>query len=155
MNRAQQLVRRFNEALINGNWVTNTHFKGVLNDLSFKEATTSYKSLNSIALLTYHINYYIAGVLEVFKGNDLTIRDKYSFDMPAISTEEQWIDLRKTLIQNAQEFASYLSELSDAQMEAPFVDEKYGDYNRNMNGMIEHCYYHLGQIILLKKLLRS
>ena len=155
MNQAQQLASRFNEALINGKWVTNTHFKDVLSDVSFKEATTSYKTLNSIALLTYHINYYIAGVLEVFKGNDLTIRDQYSFDMPAITTETQWTDLRDTLIQNAQEFASHLSKLSDAQIEAPFVAKKYGNYNRNMNGMIEHCYYHLGQLVLIKKLLRT
>lgn len=155
MNQAQQLASRFNEALINGKWVTNTHFKDILSDVSFKEATTSYKTLNSIALLTFHINYYIAGVLEVFKGNDLTIRDKYSFDMPELTTEKQWIVLRDTLIQNAQEFASYLSKLTDAEIEAPFVEEKYGNYNRNMNGMIEHCYYHLGQLALIKKLLRA
>ena len=75
--------------------------------------------------------------------------------MPAITTEEQWTDLRETLIQNAQEFASHLSKLSDTEIEAPFVAEKYGNYNRNINGMIEHCYYHLGQLVLIKKLLRS
>ena len=75
--------------------------------------------------------------------------------MPAMTIEKQWAELKEGLFQNAQEFASHLSKLSDTEIEAPFVDEKYGNYNRNMNGMIEHCYYHLGQLVLIKKLLRS
>lgn len=155
MNQAQQLTSRFNEVLLSGKWVTNTNFKELLSDVSFTEAVTSYKSLNSIALLTFHINYYIAGVLEVFKGNDLIIRDAYSFDMPKLNSEKDWKALRKELITNAETFASYLAQLSDKQIKAPFVNEKYGNYNRNMNGMIEHCYYHLGQMVMIKKLLRA
>ena len=36
-----------------------------------------------------------------------------------------------------------------------FVDQKYGDYQRNIDLMIEHAYYHLGQILILKKLLNK
>ncbi len=28
-----------------------------------------------------------------------------------------------------------------------------GDYLRNIDGMIEHSYYHLGQIVLIEKLI--
>ena len=154
MNQAQQLAKRFEEALLNGAWVTDTNMVTALEDVSYEEAITSYKNLNSIALLTFHINYYIKGVLEVFKGKDLTIRDAHSFDMKPLTNETEWHQLRKQLTTNAKEFASHLSQLSDTQIEAVFVDEKYGNYNRNMNGMIEHCYYHLGQIVLIKKLIR-
>jgi hypothetical protein len=34
-----------------------------------------------------------------------------------------------------------------------FVDEKYGTYLRNIEAMIEHSYYHLGQIVLIRKIL--
>ena len=36
-----------------------------------------------------------------------------------------------------------------------FVDEKYGDYQRNIDVMIEHTYYHLGQILIIKKLINE
>ena len=36
-----------------------------------------------------------------------------------------------------------------------FVDEKYGDYKRNIDVMIEHAYYHLGQILIIKKLINK
>ena len=37
----------------------------------------------------------------------------------------------------------------------PFGDGKYGDYFRNIQGVIEHAHYHLGQIVLVKKLIRQ
>jgi hypothetical protein len=36
-----------------------------------------------------------------------------------------------------------------------FVDEKYGTYQRNIDAMIEHAYYHLGQIVLIKKMIND
>jgi len=36
-----------------------------------------------------------------------------------------------------------------------FTDEKYGTYQRNLIGILEHSYYHLGQIVLIKKLLKT
>lgn len=155
MTQGQQLAKRFEEALLNGKWVTNTNYKELLSDVTYNEAATSYLGLNSIGLLTFHINYYVLGVLEVLKGGELGIRDAYSFDMPPLENEKDWNTLRENFIDNAGEFKEHLSRLSEEVIEQPFVDDKYGNYNRNMNGMIEHCYYHLGQIVLIKKLLRS
>ena len=43
--------------------------------------------------------------------------------------------------------------MPEGQLKENFVDEKYGSYLRNIDGMIEHCYYHLGQIVLIKKII--
>ena len=45
--------------------------------------------------------------------------------------------------------------MSNEKFNEPFVDEKYGLYLRNIDGMIEHSYYHLGQISLINKLLKN
>jgi hypothetical protein len=37
-------------------------------------------------------------------------------------------------------------------LDAVFVDAKYGDYARNIEGVIEHSYYHLGQVVLVRKM---
>src|SRR5690606_2025924 len=112
----------------------------------------SYKNLNSIAKLTFHINYYIHGVMQVLKGGKLEISDKYSFDMNAFNEDEDWINLRSRIFTNAEEFSLALESLPDSILETHFVKEEYGTYRRNMEVMIEHCYYHLGQIVLLRKL---
>jgi hypothetical protein len=36
-----------------------------------------------------------------------------------------------------------------------FVKEEYGTFFRSVDVIVEHTYYHLGQIILLKKKIRS
>lgn len=53
---------------------------------------------------------------------------------------------------NAEEFAKQVQLLPDTKLDEVFVDEKYGDYRKNLNGIIEHTYYHFGQITLIKKL---
>jgi hypothetical protein len=43
--------------------------------------------------------------------------------------------------------------LPESKLAETFSDEKYGNYYRNIHGIIEHTHYHLGQIVLIKKIL--
>lgn len=138
---------------LNGTWVANTNYKNVLEDVTWQKATKKVGSLNTIAILTFHINYYVAGVLNVFEGGKLEIRDKFSFDAPEITSEKEWNSLKNTFLMNAENLSNHIENLPDEELENVFVDEKYGDYYRNIEGMIEHSYYHLGQISLIKKMI--
>lgn len=153
MSTTLQLAKRFREVVLDGLWIANTNFKHQLSDVTCEQAITKIGSLNTIAMLTFHIDYYIAGLVHVFEGGDLEIRDKYSFDLPPVESQQQWEDLLNKLWNDAERFATLLEQMPDSKMDEGFVDEKYGTYLRNIDGMIEHCYYHLGQITLIKKLL--
>ena len=153
MSQTKQIADRFREVILNGRWVANTNFKVQLADLNWQQATTKVGSLNTIAALTFHINYYIAGVNNVFEGGALEIRDKFSFDCPPIQSEEDWQQLRNTLLSNSEKFADLVEQMPDEKLEEGFVDPKYGNYRRNIEGMIEHSYYHLGQVSLIKKMI--
>ncbi|KFF09050.1 DinB family protein [Chryseobacterium luteum] len=155
MSSASQLAKRFREVLLDGLWIANTNFKDQLKDVTWEQAVTKVGPLNTIAMLTYHIDYYIAGLVNVFEGGDLEIRDKYSFDLPPIESQEQWEALLNKLWKDSEKLASLLEQLPDPKMDEVFVDEKYGTYRRNIDGMIEHAYYHLGQVTLIKKLLAN
>ena len=152
METSNQIANRFREVLLNGKWIANTNFQEQLSTITWQQATTKIGSLNTIAALTYHINYYIAGVLNVFEGGDLEIRDKYSFDVLLIDSATVWESLLNDLFSNAEKFAAHLELFSDEKLNAIFVKADYGTYRRNIEGMIEHCYYHLGQVALLKKM---
>lgn len=147
------LANRFREVILTGQWIANTNWKNQLADLTWQQATTKVGSLNTIAALTFHVHYYIAGVVTVLEGGPLEIRDKYSFDVPLIDSEESWQGLKNALWTDAERFAQLVEQLADEKLEAAFVDEKYGNYLKNIEGMIEHCYYHLGQVVLIKKML--
>ncbi|MEY8758426.1 DUF1572 domain-containing protein [Chryseobacterium tongliaoense] len=153
MSSVSQLAKRFREVLLDGFWIANTNFKDKLSDVNWQQATTKVDSLNTIAMLTFHIDYYIAGLVNVFEGGDLEIKDKYSFDLPPIESQEQWEELLNKLWKDSEKFAILLEQMPDSKLDEVFIDEKYGTYLRNIEGMIEHSYYHLGQITLIKKLL--
>ncbi len=155
MNSASQLSKRFREVLLDGLWIANTNFKDQLSDVTWQQAVTKIDSLNTIAMLTFHIDYYIAGIVHVFEGGELEIKDKFSFDLTAIDSQIQWDDLRNKLWVDSEKFASLLEQMPDSKLDEVFVDEKYGTYQRNIEGMIEHSYYHLGQITLIKKLVKN
>jgi len=153
MSSVSQLAKRFREVLLDGLWIANTNFKDQLKEVTWEQAVTKIGHLNTIAMLTFHIDYYIAGILNVFEGGRLEIKDQYSFDLPSIESQEQWEMLLDKLWNDSEKFAILLEQMPDSKMDEVFVDEKYGTYLRNIDGMIEHAYYHLGQITLIRKLL--
>lgn len=155
METPNQLATRFREVYLDGKWIANTNLKEQLSTITWEQATQKVEGLNTLAALTYHLNYYLAGVLNVFRGGELEIRDKYSFDVPEISSQEEWELLLQELLNNAEHFVQHVEKLSEEQLKASFVDEKYGSYRRNIEGVIEHSYYHMGQISLIKKLVEK
>lgn len=155
MTRSTFIANRLEEVLLNGTWIANTNFKEQLETVTWQQATKQIGTLNTIALLTFHINYYLEGILNVFKGGALEIRDQYSFDMQPIKSENDWNHLSHDFLTNATLFVNHVSKMDDEKWDTAFVDEKYGTYHRNIEGVIEHCYYHLGQVSLIKKLMIS
>lgn len=153
MKNTNQIANRFREVVLSGTWIANTNYKHQLSDLNWEVAVKSIDSLNTISVLAQHVHYYINGINNVFRGGTLDISDKYSFHFLPIQSQSQWEEFLTRFWRDAEEFALMVEQISQEKMEEPFVDEKYGTYQRNIDGMIEHCYYHLGQIVLLKKIL--
>jgi hypothetical protein len=61
--------------------------------------------------------------------------------------EKTWSD--------AEKFAALVENMPDSKLAETFVNKKYGTYYRNLHGIIEHTHYHLGQIVLIKKILST
>jgi len=155
MTRTIVIANRLREVLLNGKWIANTNFKEQLMSVNWRQANQKVENLNTIALLTFHINYYVAGLWHVFNGGELEIKDQYSFDLPMITSENEWNTLVNNFIHNAEMFANQVEKMDDNLLDQPFVDERYGTYLRNIEGVIEHSYYHLGQISLIKKMITA
>ena len=104
MTRNLTMASRLREVLLNGHWIANTNYKEQILSLNWRHATQKIDTLNTIAALTYHINYYLAGLLNAFENGKLEIRDKYSFDMPKISSEADWNKLVADFLDNSEKF---------------------------------------------------
>jgi len=152
MNLSQQLAKHFREVFFGGNW-TDVNLKQTLEGISWQQVTTKVYSLNTIAALVYHINYYVAAVLPVLQGGSLNASDKYSFDLPPIQSEKGWEVLLNKFWHDAENFAKHVEQFPEEKLWDDFSEGKYGNYLRNIQGLIEHTHYHLGQIVLIKKML--
>lgn len=151
MSKSKSLADRIREVILSGTWVANTNFKDQLEGLDWKIATRQIPSGNTIAVLAQHIHYYINGIKQAYLTGNLTIRDAYSFDFPPIASQEEWERFLERFWDDTEQLARLIEALSDADLEDTFIDEKYGSQIRNINGMIEHSYYHLGQIVWQQK----
>ena len=151
MSFTNQLAQNF-RAMHFGPSMVGTSLKDALEGVDWEQATKEVHDLNTIAKLVFHINYYISAVLKVLKGGPLDAHDKYSYDLPPINSEEDWERLLDKTWREAEEAATIMENMTDEQLAEPMDTGKYGDWFKNLLIIQEHSHYHLGQIVLLKKL---
>lgn len=154
MDLTSELARHLREAHFGGN-MTGVNLKDALEDVSWQQATKQVSSFNTIASLVYHVNYYVRAVLKVLKGGPLDAHDKYSFDLSPIESHRDWENLLENIWADAEDLACSVEQMPESRLREIFWDEKYGNYYRNIQGVIEHFHYHLGQIVLIKKIMLS
>jgi len=154
MNISAQLAKHIRDVHFGGNW-TSVNLKDTLKDISWQQAITKVHSFNTIATLVFHTNYYVEAITRVLKGQPLIAKDVYSFAHPPITSQEDWDAMLNKTWQEAEEFANLVEQLPDIKLNEVFTDEKYGNYYRNLSGVVEHYHYHLGQIVLIKKILNE
>ncbi|MBL7901038.1 MAG: DUF1572 domain-containing protein [Bacteroidia bacterium] len=154
MNASQQLAKHLREIHFGGNW-TCSNLKDHLSSLNWSLSLQQVQNLNSIATLTVHSSYYVKVLKEVLEGKPLNSKDEYSFQLPLIQSQQDWENLLETIWKNAEETASLLEQMPEEKLYDHFTEEKYGNYFRNIIGIVEHLHYHLGQIVLIKKLIQK
>lgn len=152
MNTPQQIAKHLGEVFFGGNWTT-INLKDTLADVTWQQAVTPVYSFNTIATLVYHMTYYVTAVTRVLEGGPLDASDKLSFNHPPITSQQEWDNFLEAKWLEAEHFAKLIEKLPENILGENFSDSKYGIYYRNLHGLIEHTHYHLGQIVLIKKII--
>jgi hypothetical protein len=154
MKLTNQLAKHMRDVYLGGNW-TSVNLKDILADVDWECALHKIGDLNNIATIVNHMNYYVHEVSKVLEGGPLLAKDTYSFEHPPIDSQEDWEEMLKQVFHDGEHFSELIEQLPDNVLLDDFLDGKYGNYMRNLMGIIEHFHYHLGQIVLIKKLLQS
>ena len=152
MKLTEQIAMHIRQLHFGGNW-TAVNMKESLADVDWQQATKKVYSFNTIAELVFHTNYFVGAVIKVLQGGPLDAKDKYSFDLTPIRSQDDWELLLEKNRGDAETFATLVEQLPENRLWEIFIDEKYGNYYRNLHGIIEHTHYHLGQIVMIKKIL--
>lgn len=148
----QQIAKHLRDVFIGKNWTCST-IKEHLENVTLEQATKQVFGLNSIFTLLHHIAYYIPAQINVLQGKPLIASDAESFILPEIKTEMEWEVYKKNIFINAEKLAMLVENLPEEKLTQNFEQEKYGSYYRNLTGLIEHTHYHLGQIVIIKKII--
>lgn len=153
MSTSAIIAKHFRDVHFGGNW-TWVNLRDTLKDITVEEALHQREGLNTIAMLAFHINYFVDAVLKVLEGGPLDAHDKFSFRHPPIDSAADWEMLLDKMWSDADRFAKLVEQLPEDRLHTDMADPKYGTWYRNLTGIIEHSHYHMGQIVILKKLLR-
>lgn len=152
MQLSTALAKHFRGILFGGNW-TDSNYKDQLADVDWQMANAKVKGLNTIAQLAYHATYYLPHVTRVLECGPLEAKDQYSWETPNFGSESEWQAFLEKAWADAEHLAGLIEQLPEDRLGDDFADPKYGHVYSNISGIIEHLHYHLGQIVLLKKLI--
>jgi len=148
------LVARHITEAVHGNW-TEIYFDDVIADVTHAEAIAIPLGLtNSIAMLVHHITFYNDVVFERLKGNNPTIDSSNGFAVN-IADEEAWQQLKESCFTSFKKLADAVAALPEEKLYEPALYNAEDTYYKTFHGIVEHAHYHLGQIVLLKKIIRN
>ena len=138
---------------LGGNW-TEVDVAHTLADVTLAEATTqTAASPNTIAGLLHHLTFWNRVVAGRARGQATEVGPTNGFDGPALRTEADWAALRADNIASAHELAAAIRGFATAKLPDPILPN-YSSAYKNLQGAVEHLHYHLGQLVLLKNLVR-
>lgn len=154
MNITENIARHIREIHFGDNW-SDVYMQDVLKDVTWQEATDTSLPCNSIAVLVFHTNFYLRAVMERVKGNnDYKFKHEDTFIAPPIGSDADWQALLEKTWADAEAFALTVEQFPEDRLEEQ-NPPNLGNVYKKIHGVIEHNHYHLGQIVMIKNLLRN
>lgn len=93
-------------------------------------------------------------MIQRIQGQRVIIPEHNGFNVGPLQNEEEWAALKADNLASAHELAQLVLTVDDKRLELPILTG-YSTTYKNLQGTVEHIHYHLGQMVLLKNLLRS
>ncbi|UPK71714.1 DinB family protein [Chitinophaga filiformis] len=154
MNILTQISTHLLDTLEGENW-TDVNIMDSLKDVTVQEATLRTKaSPNTIASLVNHLIYWNGVMMQRINGIRVNIPDSNGYDVPDLAGEDDWADLKRKLVASTHELADAIKKVDEKRLQEPIVAGHSSTY-KNLQGTVEHLHYHLGQIVILKKLIKA
>ena len=143
------------EKLFNGDpWIDVT-IMDTLEKLSGPQAASkALPQCNSIWEIVNHMISWRKNVLQRIQGKTLTTPTNNYFEPIADPSQEAWIKTLEAFQQTQREWISFLEKFDIEAFETPYPSNGM-TYFEHIHGIIQHDAYHLGQIVLLSKFVKT
>lgn len=141
------------QSIYNGNpWLevtlTNT-LKDVTAEQAYKKVAPN---LNTIWEIVNHLIQWRRNILRRVQGEEIITPD-HNYFVPVIDpSEAAWEQSLQNLAKSQEQWNTFFEDFDSDHLTKIYVNNGHS-YYEHIHGIIQHDVYHLGQIVILKKLL--
>lgn len=149
---SRRIAKQFRSIYIDG---TRTYpsFQDQLTDVDWEMAIARIGGIQNIATLTHQLGLLVKEGIDLMEGKDPEEESDTVLN-PPFAGANAWHHYKVSVIREGESFAQLLEQLPDHQLWQMYGSAEYGTYYENLYGIVEKTYYHLGQIVLIKKLIK-
>ena len=125
--------------------------KNVTAEQAYKKANPN---LNTIWEIVNHLIQWRRNILERMQGEVIVTPD-HNYFVPVLDpSEAAWAQSLQTLAKSQESWSTFFESFNDEDLAKIYVNNGH-TYYEHIHGIIQHDVYHLGQIVILKKLLNT
>lgn len=152
MKETQHIIRLFEAGYDGSPWI-DVNLVDTLQAISAVQALKKISpSSNSIWEITNHIISWRENVLQRVKGKSMKTPAHNYFVAVKNGTSADWQATLKKLEATQTDWITFLKTLKEATLEEVYEPNEM-TYYEHIQGILQHDTYHLGQIVMLTKLI--
>jgi hypothetical protein len=153
MNISSLIAQHIIDVHEGNNW-TEVDLISTLNGINYKEASLlTPASVNTIAGLVHHLRFWNDVMTKRIHGQDVDIPDSNGYDNLPLADGESWNTLVESCLASGRRLAEAIAGVEASRLDEPILTGSSTAY-KNLQGSVEHVHYHLGQIVILKQLIK-
>ncbi len=153
MTESQRIQSLFKDLYHGHPWLDVT-LQDTLNRITASQANQRpIKDGNTIWEIVNHIIAWRENVLKRVQGQVLQTPSNNYIEKITTASEKAWVDTLKALENTQKEWLYFLSSFSEADFSNEYSVNKL-TYYQHIHGILQHDAYHLGQIVLLAKMVK-
>lgn len=151
MKETEHLTILF-EDIYNGDPWIDINLLGTLTTITAAQAAKKqFPQWNSIWEIVNHLISWRLNVLQRVQGKVIRTPAHNYFEPVTIQTQAAWKDTLKRLEESQQQWLIFLKKMKPEELEKSYPGNNHS-YYKHIQGIIQHDAYHLGQIVVLAKL---
>ncbi|MCX6151103.1 MAG: DinB family protein [Ignavibacteriales bacterium] len=152
MEEFKRISKIFSNLYNGSSWIEVT-ILGTLKSISSEKAFTKpVNGLNSIWEIVNHVVSWRETVLKRLKGEQKIFPDNNYFETVTDNSNQAWQQTLDRFEKSNLEWVGFFTEINDSTFAKQYDKVEYSFFELIM-GILQHDTYHLGQIVLLKKII--
>ena len=147
------LANNLIKAYTGSNW-THVSILETIKSLNYSQAQQlTNASPNTIASILNHLKYWNGIISARLDGQYSTVPDSNGFDVAILESEEDWQRLIAETQTSFEHLAAEISNITTDKWDNRPAPHS-GTMREQVFGIVEHAYYHLGQIVIISHLVK-